>query len=74
MRNKTMIFILLTLLAIGAWDIYAIFVGGKEASISHILIEWSYAYPSFTFLLGYTFGHLTWRMRSTKVMKDKDIQ
>lgn len=72
-RTKTVIFIISILVLIGVFDFYIIFEGGKEASISHTLIEWSYEYPSFTFLLGFTMGHLFWRMRSTKILQDKKI-
>jgi len=71
MRKKTAIFIVMTLLLIGVWDVYAILGGGKEASISHTLIEWSYEYPSFTFLIGFAMGHLFWRMRETKILSEK---
>lgn len=71
MRNKTFVFIVATLVAIGIWDVYAIVGGGKEASISHMIIELSYEYPSFTFLIGFAMGHLFWRMRETKILTDK---
>jgi hypothetical protein len=74
MRQKTMIFIVSTLVLIGIWDVYAIVFGGKEASISHVMIEWGYEYPSFTFLIGFAMGHLFWRMRTTKIMSEKRIE
>jgi hypothetical protein len=66
-RKITTYFIGITILAIAVYDIFAIYSGGTEASISHIMIEWSYKYPSFTFLMGFTMGHLFWRMRDTKI-------
>lgn len=71
MRNKTLIFIVTTLLAITLWDLYAINGGGKEASISHMLIELSYEYPSVSFLIGFVMGHLFWRMKETKIFTEK---
>ena len=66
LKKKTAIFILLTILAIAAWDVYAIVLGGHEVSISHTMIEWSYKYPIFTFLMGVVMGHLFWRMSDSK--------
>jgi hypothetical protein len=73
-RTITKYFIMLVIVAITLFDFGIINYGGKEASISHVLIEWTHEYPSFCFLLGYTFGHLTWRMKTTKIMRDKGIE
>lgn len=67
MKKATTVFITLTIAAIAIWDVYVIISGGVEVSISHTMIEWSYKYPVFTFLMGFTMGHLFWRMRDTKV-------
>lgn len=72
-RLKTVIFIAATIVSIAVFDVYIIIEGGREASISHTLIEWSHEYPSVPFLIGFTMGHLFWRMKSTKIMKDKNI-
>ena len=63
----TVYFILLTILIIAGYDVYIMAVAGKPASVSATIIRWSHEYPSFTFLMGFTFGHLFWRM------KDKDV-
>lgn len=42
------------------FDAYLIFDGGTEDSLSYQIIEWSYDYPAFTFLVGFTMGHLFW--------------
>jgi hypothetical protein len=63
----------LAVFAILAWDVYAILVGGTEATISQLIIELSYQYPAMTFALGYVMGHLTWRVRSNKAMQDAGI-
>jgi hypothetical protein len=65
-KKATTIFILVTILAIAGWDVYVIVEGGVESSISHTMIEWSYKYPIFTFLMGVIMGHLFWRMTDTK--------
>lgn len=68
-RKLTFYFLALLVVVIAAFDVYVIFEGGKESSISHVLIELSYEYPSITFMLGFVCGHLFWRMKSTKQMK-----
>lgn len=65
-KKWTAIFVGAVIVAIGVYDVIAISGGGTEASISHMLITWSYKYPAFTFLMGFAMGHLFWRMRSTK--------
>lgn len=64
--NKAAIFIFIILLSIGAFDVYLVYSGGTEATISSQIILWSYNYPAFTFLMGFAMGHLFWRMRDTK--------
>lgn len=63
-KKYTVIFILAVIVSIAAYDFIAIHEGGKEASVSWTLIVWSHEYPAFTFLMGFTFGHLFWRMRN----------
>jgi hypothetical protein len=60
--KKTVYFILLTIAVIAAYDIYIIMVAGKPASISATIIRWSHEYPAFVFCMGFTMGHLFWRM------------
>lgn len=73
--KKTVIFIMLTIVAIAIYDVLAISGGGTEASISHQIIMWSYQYPTFTFAMGFVMGHLFWPIRYTdkllEVMRPK---
>jgi len=48
------------------YDVVAIAKGGTEASISSVIIAFSYKMPMFTFITGFVFGHLFWRMRTNK--------
>lgn len=52
------------------FDVYAIMVGGTEASISSLIIKSSYEMPFMVFLIGNALGilegHLFWRMKSNK--------
>lgn len=67
MKKITPYFIILLVAAIVVFDFWIIARDGKPESISATLIRWSYEYPSIPFLLGFTCGHLFWRM------KDKDV-
>ena len=58
--SKAGIFIGMVLLAILGFDTYLIIGEGTDASISNQIIEWSYEYPVFTFLMGFAMGHLFW--------------
>ena len=66
MRNVTVIFIFLVIIAIAVFDVFAVYNGGTESTISHVLIGWSYEFPSFTFAMGFTMGHLFWKIRDIK--------
>lgn len=68
-KRYTVIFICLTILSIAAYDVLAILQGGLDSSISATLIEWSYKYPAFTFLVGFTMGHIFWRYRDTETTR-----
>ena len=69
MKIYTAIFMGIIMGIIILYDVYAVLNGGIESSISFLLIGWSYEYPSFTFLMGFTMGHLFWKIRAVK----KDI-
>lgn len=69
-RKYTVYFIGFMILSIAIYDVVAISQGGTEASISHVMIEWSYKHPVFTFMFGFVSGHLFWRVRQTKKLND----
>lgn len=69
-RTYTVYFIGFIILAIAVYDVLAISQGGTEASISHVMIEWSYNHPVFTFVFGFVSGHLFWRTLDTKKTKE----
>lgn len=74
MKFTAALFIAITIVVIAIVDVYLIMTGGTAASISHQIITWSYEYPAFTFLMGFTMGHLFWRMKATKELKEKGIE
>lgn len=72
----TFVIIPLLIVAILAYDVYAILIGGTEASISALLIKSSYEMPfmvfSIGFFIGILVGHLFWRLRSNEMTRDID--
>lgn len=72
MKKITYIFIAAVFVLIAVYDIIAIMKGGTEASISSIIITWSYKFPLFPFLSGVVCGHLFWRMKSNSDTKEID--
>ena len=81
MKNITKIvtfyIIPLLIVLVLVYDFIAIKYGGTEASISSLIISFSYKMPMFTFLVGFgggfLCGHLFWRLRSNEdtVLIDK---
>jgi len=74
MKTKTIIVIVLTVLLLIGWDVFAILEGGKEASISSVIITYSYDYPIIPFMFGFLCGHFFWRLKANRdtVNIDKD--
>ena len=64
--RKAAIFIIIMIVSIVVFDFYLIAQGGTGESISNQIIEWSYDYPAFTFLAGFTMGHLFWVISNRK--------
>ena len=61
--KTTKIFTAIMFIVVAIYDVYAMVIGGTEASISSVIINFSYKMPFFTFLFGVLCGHLFWRMR-----------
>lgn len=59
MKRAAWVVIILVVIAL-LIDVYLIIDGGTQESLSYQIIEWSYNYPAFTFLTGFTMGHLFW--------------
>lgn len=64
-KKITVIFIFATIIAIAGYDVWAIYAGGTEASISHTLRIWAHKYPAVTFSFGFVMGHLFWPITLT---------
>ena len=69
-KKVTFIGIPFLIVLILVYDVYAIYVGGTEASISSLIIKSSYEMPFMVFCIGFFLGvlcgHLFWRMKSNK--------
>ncbi len=66
----------LLLAAIAGYDVYAIKMGGTEASVSSLIITAAYKMPFMVYMIGLfngiLAGHLFWRMKSNKDTKHID--
>lgn len=71
-KKLTTMIIMLTVVAILGYDVYAIIKGGTEASISSVVITFAYKFPLMPFLVGVLCGHLFWRMKGNTDTKDLD--
>ena len=77
--TKIVTFILIPLLVIGIliYDVFAIALGGTEASISSLIITAAYKMPFMVYMIGLfngiLIGHLFWRMKSNKDTKEIQI-
>lgn len=63
----TPVFTILLVVAVAVFDIFIINTQGKTESISAYIIRWSHEYPSIPFLVGFTCGHLFWRMKKEDI-------
>ena len=72
MKKITSVMLAVLVLLLAVYDVIAIQKGGTEASISSVLINFSYRMPIFTFTTGVIVGHLFWRMRTNKDTKHLD--
>lgn len=68
-KKATLIFVILVIVAIVVYDVWAITHGGTEGTVSYLLHDWAYEYPIFTFSMGVVMGHLFWQMRKTRHTK-----
>jgi hypothetical protein len=71
MKFTAALLIAIAIVVIAIVDVYLIMTGETAGSISHQIIAWSHEYPVFTFLVGFTMGHLFWRMKSIREIKEK---
>jgi len=62
----TQYFLVAVVLAFIFFDGAIIFKYGKDASISQVLIDYSYSYPVGVLAIGIVLGHLFWRMPDRK--------
>lgn len=70
MTSVTIGLLVSCLLILISYDMYVLYLGGTEETISHLVFTWTYDYPIFTFACGMLCGHLFWRIRDTKKTKE----
>jgi hypothetical protein len=63
MSTVTRVLIIVAIIALAIYDIVALAYGGVEATISFILLDWSYKCPALPFAAGFLCGHLFWPNR-----------
>ena len=66
--NITILFCVILVIAVAAFDVYIIAKKGKKESISAHIIRASHNYPLIPFLLGIVCGHLFWSMKTADWM------
>ena len=59
----TQIVLVCVVLLLLAYDAAALVLGGVQATISRVILEWSRKYPIIPFLCGVLCGHLFWPQR-----------
>ena len=72
MKKITGLVLVVTIALLIIYDVVAIAKGGTEASISSVIIAFSYRMPMASFISGFVCGHLFWRMRTNKDTKEID--
>ncbi len=65
-RKLTASVVMLTIVVLALYDVYAFTEGGTEGTISHLLMTWGYNYPMVPFVGGVLVGHFWWRIREVK--------
>jgi hypothetical protein len=68
-KKITMYVTILSVIGLLVYDGVIVFMYGQSASVSAMIIKWSYQQPSMVFFCGFVCGHLFWRMRDSKLTK-----
>jgi hypothetical protein len=63
LQKLTAKFIVGIIALIAAFDVFVYSKGGTEATISYVIMTWSYQHPITVFVAGVVCGHLYWRIR-----------
>jgi len=68
-KTLTLTVIGMTVVALIAYDVYAIIVGGQESTISWQMIDLAYQIPFIPFAFGVLCGYFFWRARDPEKLK-----
>lgn len=63
-------FIVIMIVVIAGYDVWAWNKGGTEGTISWVMYQWSLEAPVFTFAMGFVMGHLFWQMKKSSGAKE----
>lgn len=61
-KKITRIFVIAALFVILAYDVWAVWMGGTESTISQVLADWTIEYGPATHLMMFAMGHFIWPM------------
>ena len=56
----TALFLIIALVIVGLWDLYAGWWTPPQSSVSAVIQEWSRRYPALPLAIGILLGHLFW--------------
>jgi hypothetical protein len=59
-------FVLVAIILIALYDIWAYSAGGTKSTISWLMYTWSHEHPAFSFAMGFVMGHLFWQMKKVE--------
>lgn len=71
-KTLTIYVLLIAIVALIAYDFYALAAGGTSASISHLVKVWGHKYPIIPFVVGVLCGHFFWGVKQTNELKKID--
>jgi hypothetical protein len=69
-KSLTKILLGITVVTLIGYDVFAVIKGGTEATISNVIIQWSYQFPAMTFGAGFLCGHLFFKIREIPLKKE----
>jgi hypothetical protein len=59
-KTWTEAFLLIWIIAAGAWDLFAGLKWGRQATISLVMGQWAHDWPIVALALGVILGHVFW--------------
>jgi len=66
-KRITQIVVIVAVLAIVCYDVFAYFAHGVDTTISRVVLGWSKQWPVIPFGVGVVSGHLFWPQPASKI-------